>query len=78
MQLEEGHAPFFEYSPPQRGPGSGEDEEAELPLLDFDLEDLHELGPEVAHFLQESAGSLEEENRDRSSPEPQWKNTRGG
>ena len=70
MPPEEGPAPFFKYSPLQRGPGSGEDKEAELPLLDFDLEDLPELGPEVNHFLQELAGSSEEENRDRSSPEP--------
>ena len=69
MQLEESPAPFFEYSPPQWGPGSGEDEEAKLPLLDFDLEAPPELGPEVDHYLQESAGSLEEDNRNRSSPE---------
>ena len=68
--LEEGPTPFFEYSPPQRCPWSGEDKEAELPLLDFDLEAPPELGPEVNHFLQELAGSLEEEDRNRSSPEP--------
>ena len=67
---EEDPSPFFQYSLPQRGPGSEEEEEAELPLLDVDLEDLPELGPEVDHFLQESAWSLEEENRDRSSREP--------
>ena len=44
---EESSAPFFEYSPPQWGPGSGEDKEAKLPLLDFDLEPSWELGPEV-------------------------------
>ena len=54
---EEGPAPFFKYSPPWRGPGSGEDKEAELPLLDFDLEALPELGPEVNRFLQELASS---------------------
>ena len=63
MQLEEGPAPFFKYSPPWRGPGSGEDEEAELSLLDFDLEALPELGPEVDCFLQE-------EDRNRISLEP--------
>ena len=63
-------SPFFEYSPPQWGPGSGEDEEAELPLLDFDLEPPPELGPEVDHLLQEPAGSMEEDDRNRSSPEP--------
>ena len=67
MWPEESPAPFFEYSPPWRGPESGEDEEA---LLDFDLEALPELGPEVDHFLQELAGSSEEEDRMRSSPEP--------
>ena len=66
--LEEGPAPFFQYSPPWRGPGS--EEEAKLPLLDVNLEDLPELGPEVDCFLQELVGSLEEENRDKSSPEP--------
>ena len=70
MQPEESPAPFFEYSPPQWGPGSGENEEAKLPLLDFDLEALPELGPEVDCFLQELAGSSEEDNRNRSSPEP--------
>ena len=62
--------PFFEYSPPWWGPVSREDEEAELPLLDFSLELPSELGPEVDHFPQELAGSLEEEDRNRSSPEP--------
>ena len=62
--------PFFKYSPPQRGSGSGEDEEAKPALLEFDLEALPELGPEVDHFLQELAGSFEEEDRNRSSPEP--------
>ena len=64
-----GLAPFFEYSPPWRDQGSEEEEEAKLPLLDFNLEDPPELGPEVDHFLQEMAWSLEEENRDRPSPE---------
>ena len=36
--------PYLEYNPPWRGPASEEDEEA---LLDFDLEALPELGPEV-------------------------------
>ena len=67
MWPEESPAPFFEYSPPRRGLESGEDKEA---LLDFDLEAPSELGPEVDHFLQEPAGSLEEEDRKRSSPEP--------
>ena len=47
-----------------------EDKEAKLPLLDFDLGPLPELGPEVDHFLQELASSLEEDDRNRSSPEP--------
>ena len=59
----------MKYSPPV-GPGSWEDEEAKLPLLDFDLKTLPELGPEVDCFLQELAGSSEEDNRNRSSPEP--------
>ena len=70
MQPEESPAPFFKYRPPQLGPGSGKDEEAKLPLLDFDLELLLELGPEVDSFLQELAGSSEEDDQNRSSPEP--------
>ena len=66
--LEKGPAPFFQYIPPLRGPEYEED--VELPLLDVDLEDLLELGPEINHFLQELAGSSEEESRGRSSPEP--------
>ena len=54
---------------PCGGPGSGEDEEAKLPLLDFYLEPLPELGQEVIHFCQEPAGSSEEDDRNRSSPE---------
>ena len=61
---------WLEEKPPWWGPGSGEDEEDELPLLDFGLEALLELGPEVNHFLQELAGSSEEHNRSRSSPKP--------
>ena len=66
MQPEECPAPYFEYIPPWRGPESEEDEEA---FLDFDLEAPLELGPEVDHFLWEPAGSLEEEEMKRSSPE---------
>ena len=67
---EESHASFFEYSPPQWGPGSGEDVEVKLLLLDFNLEPLPELGPEVDHFLQEMAGSSEEDNGNMSSQNP--------
>ena len=63
-------APFFQYSPPQWDPGCGKDKEAELPLLDFSLEPPPELGPEVNHFLQETAGSSEEADRNRSSQNP--------
>ena len=70
MQLEGSSTPFFEYNPSWRGPGSEEDKEAKPSLLDFDLEALLELGPKVNHFLQESAGSSEKDNRRRSSPEP--------
>ena len=70
MWLEESPSPFFKYSPPQGGPGSGEDKEAKLPLLDFYLEAPLELGPEVNHSFQELAGSSEEEDRNRSSPKP--------
>ena len=67
--LEESPAPFFEYSPPQWGPEPGEDRGAKLSLLDFDLEPLLELGPEVDHFLQELAGSSEEENTEPGLPQ---------
>ena len=40
VQLEESHAPYFEYHPPWRGPESEEKEEAPM---DFDLEALPEL-----------------------------------
>ena len=45
----ESHAPYFEYHPPWRGPQPKEDEEAPM---DFNLEALPELGPEVNCFLQ--------------------------
>ena len=48
----------------------GRTKRTEPPLLDFNLKALLELGPEIDCFLQELAGSSEEENRDRSSPEP--------
>ena len=70
VQLEKSPAHFFEYSPPHGSLLSGEDKEAKLPLLDFDLEAPPELGPEVNSFLQQLAGSSEEDNRNRSSPEP--------
>ena len=38
--------------------------------MDFDLEALPELGPEVNCFLWGPAKSLEEEDRKTSSPEP--------
>ena len=67
MQPEERHASFFEYHPPWRGLESKENEEAPV---DFNLEALPKLGPEVDHFLQGLAESLEEEDRRTSSPEP--------
>ena len=54
---EESPALPSEYSSPQWDPGSGKDKEARLPFLDFDLELLLELGPEVNHFFQELTGS---------------------
>ena len=70
MQPEESPAPFFKYSPPWRGLKSEEDKGAKPALLDFNLEALPELGPEVNCFLQELVGSSEEEDRKKSSPEP--------
>ena len=67
MQLEESHAPYFEYNPPCRGPESKEDEEV---LLDLDLEALLELGLEVDCFLQGPAESSGEGDRRTFSPEP--------
>ena len=68
--LEESPALPPEYSPPQWGPGAREDEEAGLPFLDFDLELLPELGPDVNCFLQELTGSVREDDGNDSSPEP--------
>ena len=76
--LEESPALPSEYSPPQWGPGSQEEEEAGPPFLDFNLELLLELGPNVNCFLQEPAGSAEEDDGNSSSPEPQWKSMRDG
>ena len=67
MQPADCHAPYFEYHPSWRGPESKEDEEAPV---DFDLEALLELGPEVDCFLQGPAESSEEEDRRMPSPEP--------
>ena len=67
---EESPALSPEYSPPQWGPKSGEGEEARLPFLDFNLEPSLELGPDINCFLQEPAGSLGGDDRNRSSPEP--------
>ena len=53
VQPEESNAPYFEYHPPWRGPESEEEEAA----MDFDLEALLELGPEIDHFLQGPAES---------------------
>ena len=64
---EDCHAPYFEYHPPWRGLEPKEDKEASM---EFDLESLPELGPEVNCFLQGPAKSLEEEDRKTSSPEP--------
>ena len=62
---EESHAPYFKYHPPWRDPESKENKEAPV---DFDLEALPELGPEVDCFLQGPGKSLEEDRR-TSSPE---------
>ena len=63
------HSPV--HSPPQWGPGTWEDEEAEPPFLDFDLEPPPELGPDVSCFLQEPASNPREDSWSDSSPEPQ-------
>ena len=63
----ESHAPYFKYHPLWRGPKSKENEEAPM---DFNLEALPELGPEVNCFLQGLAKSSEERDRRTSSPEP--------
>ena len=66
VQLEESHAPYFEYHPPWRGPESEKEEEAPM---DFNLEALLELGPEVNPFLQGLSESSGEEDRRMSSLE---------
>ena len=70
VRPEESRALPSEYSPTWWGPGSGEDEEARLPFLDFDLRPLPELGPEVNQFLQELACSTGKDDRNSSFPEP--------
>ena len=62
------HSP--EHSPPQWGPGAWEDEEAELPFLEFDLGLPPELGPDINHFLQQPASSARKESGNDSSLEP--------
>ena len=67
MQLEESHTPYFEYQPPWRDLESMENKETPV---DFDLGVPPQLGPEVIHFLQGSAKSLEEEDKKAPSLEP--------
>ena len=67
MWPEDCHAPYFEYHPPWRSPES--DEDKEVPV-DFDLEALPELGPEVDHILWGPVKGSEEEDRKVPSPEP--------
>ena len=67
VQLEDCHAPYFEYHPSQRGSESKGDAEA---TEDFNLEGPLELGPEVTCFLQGPAKSSEEENVKVPSPKP--------
>ena len=62
------HSPT--HSPPWWGLETSEDEEAELPFLEFDLEPPPELGPDVDHFLQELASKSREDGEHDSSPEP--------
>ena len=67
VQLEDCHAPYFEYCPSWRGSESEGGAEA---TEDLNLEEPPELGPEVTCFLQEPAESSEEENVKVPSPEP--------
>ena len=67
VQLEDCHAPYFEYHPSQRSSKSKGDAVA---TEDLNLEEPPELGPEVTCFLQGSAESLEEEKVKVPSPEP--------
>ena len=75
MQPKESPTPYFEYSPPWRGPDSEEDEEA---LLDLDLEALLELGPEADHFVQEPAGSSRKRIGRGPPQNPLWRISRVG
>ena len=67
MQLEEIHAPYFDYQPPWRDLESMENKETPV---DFDLGAPLELGPEVNHFLQGSAESSKEEDKEVPCPKP--------
>ena len=57
------------HSHPQWGPEASEDQEAELPYLEFDLGPSPELGPDVKCFFQEQASSQREDGRSDSFQE---------
>ena len=59
------------HSPPWWGPKASEDEEAELPFLEFDLGPPSELGLDIEHFFQELAAKQKEDGgRDPSQELP--------
>ena len=67
VQLEDCHAPYFEYNPPLR---SSEPEGEEAATEDVNLGEPLELEPEVTYFLQGSAESLGGREHEGTLPEP--------
>ena len=64
---EDCYAPYFEYHPTQRRSDSEGDAVA---TEDLNLEEPHELGPEVTCFLQGSVKNSEEESKKVHCPKP--------
>ena len=61
---------FPMHSPPNWGPETSDNKEAEPPFLQFDLGPPSQLVPEVDCFLQEPASKLREDYKSDSSSEP--------
>ena len=67
-----------EDNPPQWGPETWEDEEAELHFLEFDLGPPPELGSNVDYFLQELANNPRGDNGRDAPRTSHWRNMKGG
>ena len=67
---EDSPTPSPTHSPPQWGPEALEDQEAELPYLEFNLGPPPELGPDVEHFFQEQASGQGDDREGDTAQEP--------